>query len=66
MGRYRGSRFARLHPNGAVNCPYPLNEREIALVNDGRVDILDLTTMTVVQSFATAQLAEPEAFPEIR
>jgi DNA-binding CsgD family transcriptional regulator len=45
---------------------YPLNDREIALVNEGRIDILDLTTMTIVQSFGARHPDRPEVLPALR
>jgi hypothetical protein len=45
---------------------YPLNDHEIAIVNPGRVDILDLTTLRFERSLATSTSGEAPELVAIR
>jgi hypothetical protein len=45
---------------------YPLNDHEIAIVNPGRVDILELTTLRIERSLATSTSGEAPELVAIR
>ena len=45
---------------------YPLGDQEIALVNPGRVDLLDLTTLRIERSLSTSTSGEAPELVAIR